>query len=114
MLLIGGLFEDISRFDRLELVEVTKDEDRDAAEQSVNHGDLTQSEVQVVEHVSRDHADLVDDNTPQASEENSLLCSLLLWHGEEGRAELEAEQTMQRLAIDIGRRCTSEGGEDDV
>ena len=92
MLLVGGLFEDISCFHGLELVEVAKDEDRDTAEQSVNHGDLAQSEVQVVEHVRGDHADLVDDDEPQVPEEQPLLGSLFLCHRKVGCAKLEAKQ----------------------
>ena len=35
-------------------------------------------------------------------------------HGEEGAAKFEAEEAMERLPIDVGRCCSSEGSEDDV
>ena len=89
VLLVGWLFKDISSFGGLELVEVTKDKDRDPPKDCVNHGDLAQPEVQIVEKVCRHHTDLVDDDASQVPEEKPLVCPLLLGHGEEGGAKLE-------------------------
>ena len=114
MLLVCGGFKNISGLDRLELVEVAKDEHREATKHCVDHGDLPQSEVQVVEHVCRDHADLVNNDAPQVSEEQPLLVPLLLRHAEKHTAKLKPKQGVQGLPIDVGRRCTCEGGEDNV
>merc|ERR1719239_295393 len=78
MLLVGWLFKHISSFGGLELVEVAKDKDRHPAKDCVNHGDLTQAEVQIVEEVCRHHTDLIDDDAPQIPEEQPLICPLLL------------------------------------
>ena len=51
MLLVGGLLEDISGFDRLELEKVTKQKHAEAPKHSVDHSDLSQPEVEVVQHV---------------------------------------------------------------
>ena len=114
MLLVGGFFKHISGFHRLELIEVAKHKHREATKHRVNHGDLSQSEVQVVQHVSRDHADLINDDAPEVSEEQPLLIPLLLRHGKKGGAKLEPKQAVQRLPVDVGRRCTCEGGEDNI
>ena len=114
VLLVSGLFEDISCLHGLQLVEVAKCKHREAPKHGVHHGDFSQSEVQVVQHVCRDHADLVNYDAPQISEQKPLFFPLLLGHGEEGAAELEAEQGVEGLPIDVSRCCASEGGEDDI
>ena len=114
MLLVGGLFKDISCLDRLELVEITKDEHRDAAKHIVNHGDLTEPEVQIVEEICGDHADLIDDDAPQVPEQQPFLCPLALGHGEEGCPKFEAKKAVQCLAPNVGRCGASEGGEHDI
>ena len=114
MLLVGGLFKDISCLDRLELVEITKDEHRDAAKHIVNHGDLSEPEVQIVEEICGDHADLIDDDAPQVPEQQPFLCPLALGHGEEGCPKFEAKKAVQCLAPNVGRCGASEGGEHDI
>ena len=69
MLLVGGLFEDISCFDRLQLVKVTKQKHAEAPKNGVDHGDLSQAEVEVIEHVCGDHADLIYDDASQISKQ---------------------------------------------
>ena len=91
MLLVGGWLEDVSCLDWLELVEITKDKHRDAAKHIVNHGDLTEPEVQIVEEICTNHADLVNDDASQVPEEKPLLCSLPLGHAQEGCPKLEAK-----------------------
>ena len=68
MLLVGGLLEDISGFDRLELEKVTKQKHAEAPKHIIDHGDLSQAEVEVIEHVCGDHADLIYDDAPEVSE----------------------------------------------
>ena len=114
VLFVCGRFKNISRFDGLELVEVTKNKHTEAPKHGVDHGDFSQPEVQVVQHVCRDHADLVNDDALQVSEEKPLFCPLLFRHGEEGAAKLKPEQGVECLPIDVCRCCASEGGEDDV
>ena len=114
VLLVGGLLEHISCFDWLELVEVAKSKDTEAPKHGIDHGDFSQSEVQVVQHVCRDHADLIYDDAPKVSEKKPFFCPLVFGHGEEGAAKLEAKQGVEGLPIDVGRRCASEGGEDDI
>ena len=89
MLLVGGWLEDVSCLDRLELVEIAKHKHRDTAKHIINHGDLTESEVQIVEEICTNHADLVNDDASQVPEEKPLLCSLPLGHAQEGCPKLE-------------------------
>ena len=114
MLLVDRRLEDISGFWRLKLIQVAKDKDRDATKDGVHHGDLSQSEVQVVEKIRRNHGDLIHDDTPEVPEEDSFGSPLFLRHGEEGGAKLEAEEGVEGLPIDVGRGCSCEGGEDDI
>ena len=107
MLLVGGLFEDISCFDRLQLVKVTKQKHAEAPKHIIDHGDLSQAEVEVIKHVCRYHADLVNNDAPQISKQKPLFSPLLLRHGEEGGAKLEAEQGVEGLPIYIGRCSAS-------
>ena len=79
MLLVGGLFKDISGFWRLELKEIAEDHDGKSSEGSVfSHGDFSQSQVQVVEQINADHRYFIDDDALQVSEEQSLGSSLSL------------------------------------
>ena len=84
MLLVGGWLEDVSCLDRLELVEISKHKHRDTAKHIINHGDLTESEVQIVEEICTNHADLIDDDAPQVPEQQPFQCPLALGHGKEG------------------------------
>ena len=69
MLFVDWWLEDVPRLRRLKLIQVTKDKDGDTAKNCVHHSDLSQSEVQVVEEVCRDHRDLVHNDTPEVPEE---------------------------------------------
>ena len=114
MLLVDRRLEDIPGFWGLKLVQVAKDKDRDATKDCVHHGDLSQSEVQVVEKICRNHGDLVHYDTPEVPEEESFGIPLFLRHGEEGGAKLEAEEGVEGLPVDVGRGCSCEGSEDDI
>ena len=81
MLLVGGYVKDVSCLGRLELVEVAKEKDGDTSKNCVKSPSyLSQSEVDVVEHVSRYHTDLVNYEASQVPEQDPLLIPLLLWH----------------------------------
>ena len=107
MLLVGGLFENISGFDRLELEKITKQKHAEAPKHIIDHGDLSQAEVEVIKHVCRYHADLVNNDAPQISKQKPLFSPLLLRHGEEGGAKLEAEQGVEGLPVYVCRCCAS-------
>ena len=107
MLLVGGLFKDVSRFDRLELIKVTEQKHAESPKNGIDHGDLAQAEVEVVKHVCRDHADLIYYDAPQISKQQPLFSPLLLRHGEEGGAKLESEQGVEGLPVNVCRCCAS-------
>ena len=108
MLFVYRRLEDIPRLWRLKLKEVTKDKDGDTTKNCVHHGDLSQSEVQVVKEVCRNHRDFVHNDTPEVPEEQSFGSPLSLRHREEGRPELEAEERVESLPVDVGRGCSCE------
>ena len=108
MLLVYWQLEHIPGFWRLKLIEVTKDKDGDTAKNCVHHSDLSQSEVQVVKEVCRNHRDFVHDDTPEVPEEQSFGSPLSLRHREEGRPEFEAEERVKGLPVDVGRGCSCE------
>ena len=115
VLLVGGFVKDVPCLGRLKLVQVAEEKDRDASKQCVQATSyFSQSEVDIVEHVGRNHADFVDYEATQVSEQDFLLVPLLLWHGEVSRAKFEAKCGVEGLAVDVRRGCTSEGGQQDI
>ena len=112
--LVHGLLEHVSCLGWLELEKVPKEHNRQASHDLVHLRDFSQPQVQVVEKISADHADLVHNDAFQLSEEDPFILSHLVRHGKIARSKFETEQRMESLPVDVSRRCTSEGGENDI